>query len=83
MKKIIAAASFVGLALLGISFLAEAKLNAPVSHPHLVYNSEDKVYHLQEQTSYANQTLEQKMLTMQSITRNEELLAAKSATATH
>lgn len=83
MKKNIAAASFVGLTLLGISLLAEAKLNAPVTLPHLVYNSEDKIYQLHERTQYASQTLEQKLLTMQSITRNEELLAAKTADATH
>jgi len=83
MKKISAAASFVGLTLLGIAWLAEAKLNAPVPSPHLVYNSETKVYQLHDQTQYANQTLEQKMLTIQSINRNEGQLAAKKPVATH
>lgn len=83
MTKIIAAASFVGLTLLGISLLAEAKLSAPVTLPHLIYNSADKIYQLHEQTPYANLTLEQKMLTMQSITRNEEMLAPKTTDATH
>jgi len=83
MKKITAAAFFVGLTLLGISWLAEAKLNAPPPSPHLVYNSEAKVYQLHDQTQYANQTLEQKLLTLQSINRNEGLLAAKTPVATH
>lgn len=83
MKKFTAAASFVGMTLLGISWLAEAKLNAPVPSPHLVYNSEANVYQLHDQAQYANQTLEQKMLTIQSINRNEEQLAAKTPIATH
>lgn len=83
MKKITAVASFVGLTLLGISWLAEAKHDSPHPAPHLIYNSTAKVYQLHDQTQYANQTLEQKMLTLQSITRNEGLLATKMPVATH
>ena len=83
MKKISVAASFIGLALLGISWLAEAKLTQSAPSPHLVYNPAAKVYQLHDQTQYANQTLEQKMLTMQSISHNEGHLAAKVPVSTH
>lgn len=83
MKKITAAIAFGTLPLLGLAWLSEAKLNVPVPSPHLVYNSTTKVYQLHNQTPYANQSLEQKMLTIQSITRNEGMLAAKIPVATH
>lgn len=83
MKKISVAASLIGLALLGIAWLAEANLTPSVPSPHLIYNPTAKVYQLHDQTQYANQTLEQKMLTMQSISRNEGELAAKIPVATH
>ncbi|MDD5759975.1 MAG: hypothetical protein PHI06_12950 [Desulfobulbaceae bacterium] len=83
MKKISAAITFGIVPLLGLAWLSEAKLNTLPPSPHLVYDSATKVYQLHEQVQYANQSLEQKMLTIQSITRNEGLLAAKMPVATH
>lgn len=83
MKKICAAITFGIVPLLSLAWLSEAKLNTPPTSPHLVYDSATKVYQLHDQVQYANQSLEQKMLTIQSITRNEGLLAAKIPVATH
>ncbi len=78
MKKITYAASAIGLTIMSIAWLAEAKLGPTVTPPHLVYNPQAKVYQLQDRTPYANQTLEQKMLTMQSINRHEGQLASRA-----
>ena len=75
MKELSMAASVVGLAVVGIAWLDGAKLDMTVTPPHLIYNPQAKVYQLDEQTSYANQTLEQKLLTVQTITRHEGRLA--------
>lgn len=83
MKKITMAASCLGLALFGISWLAEAKLNTPVSSPQMVYNPAAKVYQLHGPTQFANQTLEQKMLAMQAINRHQGRLAAADPVVTH
>lgn len=83
MRKITAAASFIGLALFSISWLAEAKLGSTVFPSHLIYNSQTKVYQLHDQTQFANQTLEQKMLTVQSINRHEGQLAAQDTGGAH
>lgn len=81
MKKITFAASAIGLAIMGIAWLAEATLGPTCPPPHLIYNPQAKVYQLQDRTPYASQTLEQKMLTMQSINRHEGQLATRATGA--
>ena len=81
MKRITIAASAIGLAMVGIAWLAEAKLDPAAPPPHLLYNPQVQVYQLQDLTSFANQTLEQKMLTIKSISRHEGLLADKDRAA--
>jgi len=83
MKKVTAAASLVGLTLLGISWLAEANHNTPVSSPKLVYNPAAKVYQLHGPTQFADQTLEQKMLAIQAINRHQGQLAAEAQVVKH
>lgn len=81
MKRMTLAASAIGLALIGCAWLAEAKLSPTVTPPHLTYNPQAKVYQLEAPTSYANQTLEQKLLTIRSINRHEGQLATQASPA--
>lgn len=83
MKEITFVASIVGVAMISIAWLAEAKLSTLISSPLLSYNRETKVYQLHDHTPYASQTLEQKLLTIQSINRQEKQLAAKDAKGLH
>jgi hypothetical protein len=76
MKTMTIAASAIGLTLMGTAWLAEAKLDPIVTPPHLICNPQAKVYPLHEQTPYAKQTLEQKMLTM--LNRHEGQLATRA-----
>lgn len=68
---------------LGIAWLAEAGFNQNVTPPHLVYDSKHHVYQRHDQTPYANLPLEQKLLTIQSISRQEGQLAATVPVASH
>lgn len=81
MKRLPIVAAAIGLAMVGIAWLAEAKLNPTVPPPHLVYNPQTKVYQLQDSTPYANQTLEQKLLTIHSIARHEGQLDTQATTS--
>lgn len=78
MGKITFTVSMISLVMVGLSWLAEARLSLPVVPAHLTYNSETNVYQLQDPVQFANQTLEQRLLTIRSINRHEEQMATKA-----
>jgi len=69
----------VVLGMTGLAWMAEARVSSSFKPVQLVYNPQNRVYQYREQTQFANHSLEQKLLTIQFITRHEDQLATKSS----
>lgn len=64
--------------LIGVVCLVDARVDHLSIVTDVVYDSKTKVYQHQEQRQFANHSLEQKMLTIQFITRHDDQLATKA-----
>ncbi|MBA3015043.1 MAG: hypothetical protein KKD63_00610 [Proteobacteria bacterium] len=74
MRKIVLSCGVVGM--IGLVWLAESRGGYDLNSRDLVYNPATRVYQHQSQGQFANQSLEQKLLTILFINRHQDQLAS-------